>query len=126
MKAIIIFVFSLLFMYLDFLFAEFSPVMVSGLEVYFVPRLLLMYVLLISIYVSPSMSAFIGIVTGLMLDVYTGSVYGVHAFGMWRSLLSCIRHSVCSIRISLRWPSSSCCSLSCTKHTSISSTGCWI
>src|SRR5699024_204635 len=82
MKAIIIFVFSLLFMYLDFLFAEFSPVMVSGLEVYFVPRLLLMYVLLISIYVSPSMSAFIGIVTGLMLDVYTGSVYGVHAFGM--------------------------------------------
>ncbi|WP_017548715.1 rod shape-determining protein MreD [Salinicoccus carnicancri] len=82
MKAIIIFLFSLLFMYLDFLFAEFSPVMVSGLEVYFVPRLLLMYVLLISIYVSPSMSAFIGIVTGLMLDVYIGSVYGVHAFGM--------------------------------------------
>lgn len=82
MKAIIIFLFSLLFMYLDFLFAEFSPVMFSGLEVYFVPRLLLMYVLLISIYVSPSMSAFIGIVTGLMLDVYIGSVYGVHAFGM--------------------------------------------
>src|SRR5699024_12316847 len=70
------------FMYFDFVIVEFSPVLFSGLEVYFVPSLLLMYVLLISIYVSPSMSAFIGIVTGLMLYVYTGSVYCVHAFGM--------------------------------------------
>src|SRR5699024_10824533 len=82
MKAIIIFVFSLLFMYLDFLFAEFSFVIVSGLEVYFVLMHILMYVLMISIYVSPSMSAFVGIVTGLMLDVYTGSLYGVLTFGM--------------------------------------------
>ncbi|WP_020008554.1 rod shape-determining protein MreD [Salinicoccus albus] len=82
MKAIVIFIASLVFMYADFLFAEISPVTISGLEVYFVPRLLLMYILLISIYISPSMSAFTGIVFGIMLDVYIGSVYGVHTFGI--------------------------------------------
>lgn len=82
MKVIVLFIASLLFMYVDFLFAEISPVAISGLEIYFVPRLLLMYILLVSIYVSPSMSGFLGIVFGIMLDVYIGSVYGVHTFGM--------------------------------------------
>ena len=37
MRAIIIFLFSFLLMYVDFLFAEFSPMTLGGVEVYFVP-----------------------------------------------------------------------------------------
>ncbi|WP_342389205.1 rod shape-determining protein MreD [Salinicoccus bachuensis] len=82
MRAIIIFLFSFLLMYVDFLFAEFSPMALGGVEVYFVPRALLMFILLVSVYASPQMSVLIGVIFGAMLDLYIGSIYGIHTFGM--------------------------------------------
>ncbi|WP_052256499.1 rod shape-determining protein MreD [Salinicoccus sp. YB14-2] len=82
MRIIAIFITSLLLMYGDFLFAEFSPFEISQLTVYTVPKLLLMYILLLSIYVNPSISSFIAIVFGILIDIYSGLVYGVHTFGM--------------------------------------------
>ncbi|WP_031548840.1 rod shape-determining protein MreD [Salinicoccus luteus] len=82
MRAIIIFLFSFLLMYVDFLFAEFSPMTLGGVEVYFVPRALLMFILLVSVYASPQMSVLLSVVFGAMLDLYIGSIYGIHTFGM--------------------------------------------
>ncbi|WP_271396462.1 rod shape-determining protein MreD [Salinicoccus roseus] len=82
MRAIIIFLFSFLLMYVDFLFADFSPMEIGGVEVYFVPRALLMFILLVSVYASPRMSVLLGVVFGAMLDLYIGSLYGIHTFGM--------------------------------------------
>ncbi|MFC3417944.1 rod shape-determining protein MreD [Salinicoccus hispanicus] len=82
MRAIIIFLVSFLLMYVDFAFARFSPITVSNVEVYFVPRTLLMFILLLSIYTGYKTSILLAVVFGTMLDFYIGSVYGIHAFGM--------------------------------------------
>lgn len=82
MRALVIFISCLIFMYVDFLFSDFSPLLINDLHIYFVPRMLFMYILLISIYVSPQISAFFGVLFGLMIDVYVGLVYGVHTFGI--------------------------------------------
>ncbi|MCG1008852.1 rod shape-determining protein MreD [Salinicoccus sp. ID82-1] len=82
MRAIMIFLTTFLLMYVDFAFAGFSPIIVSDVEVYFVPRVLLMFILLLSIYTGSRMSILLAVVFGAMLDFYIGSVYGIHAFGM--------------------------------------------
>lgn len=82
MKAIAIFIGAFIAMYIDMSFSNFSPFYMFGLEVYFVPRILLMYVLLLAIYVSPIMGIFIAVIFGLMVDIYIGSIYGVHVFGL--------------------------------------------
>lgn len=81
MRALVIFICGLIFMYIDFLFSEFSPLFINELSIYIVPRMLFMYILLISIYVSPQISAFFAVLFGLMIDVYVGLIYGVHTFG---------------------------------------------
>lgn len=82
MRIIVIFITSLVLMYGDFLFAEFSPFDVNQLTIYVVPKLLLMFILLMSIYINPSISSFFAIVFGVLIDIYSGLVYGVHTFGM--------------------------------------------
>lgn len=82
MRALVIFISSLIFMYVDFLFADFSPFSVNDLDIYLVPRMLFMFILLISIYVSPQISAFFAVLFGLMIDIYIGLIYGIHTFGM--------------------------------------------
>lgn len=82
MRAFVVFICCLLFMYVDFLFAEFSPLFINNFDIYIVPRMLFMFILLISVYISPQISSFFAILFGLMLDVYTGLIYGVHTFGI--------------------------------------------
>ncbi|GAB3070802.1 rod shape-determining protein MreD [Salinicoccus sesuvii] len=82
MRVIITFLVSFVLMYLDFAFARFSPITLNEVEVYFVPRALLMFILLLSIYTGYRMSILFAVVFGVMLDLYIGSVYGIHAFGM--------------------------------------------
>lgn len=81
MQTIVIFIIGILLMYTDMAFTDFSPMMVFGVEVYFVPKLLFMYILLLTIYAGPGISMFFAAVFGIMLDVYIGSLYGVHIFG---------------------------------------------
>src|SRR5699024_10907686 len=76
-----IFIAGIVLMYLDMSFTGFSPVMMFGVEVYFVPKLLFMYILLLTIYAGPRISMFFAVLFGIMLDVYIGSLYGIHIFG---------------------------------------------
>lgn len=87
MKALAIFVVAFIAMFVDMSFASFSPVHIFSLDVYFVPRVLLILVLLISIYISQRMGIFIAVVFGLMLDIYIGSIYGIHTFGLVASVV---------------------------------------
>ncbi|GAA3717344.1 hypothetical protein GCM10022378_04430 [Salinicoccus jeotgali] len=82
MRTLMIFLCAFLFMYIDFTFAEFSPASISGVTVYFVPRTLLIFILLLSIYAGSRMGIFLAVVFGAMLDIYIGSLYGIHTFGM--------------------------------------------
>lgn len=82
MRIVVIFIMALVLMYGDFLFAEFSPFDLGQLTVYTVPKLLLMFILLMSVYINPSISSFFAIVFGVLIDIYSGLVYGVHTFGM--------------------------------------------
>src|SRR5690625_4377500 len=82
MRIVVIFIMALVLMYGDFLFVEFSPFDLGQLTVYTVPKLLLMFILLMSVYINPSISSFFAIVFGVLIDIYSGLVYGVHTFGM--------------------------------------------
>lgn len=81
MQIIVIFVIGIILMYMDMAVSSVSPLMLFGIEVFFVPKLLFMYVLLLTIYVSPRISMFFALIFGIMLDVYIGSLYGIHIFG---------------------------------------------
>lgn len=81
MQMIVIFIIGMILMYADMAFATFSPMTVFGIEVYFVPKLLFMYILLLTIYAGPRISIFFAILLGIMLDIYIGSLYGIHIFG---------------------------------------------
>lgn len=81
MQMIVIFIIGIILMYIDMSFSLFSPMTMFGVEVYFVPKLLFMYILLLTIYAGPKISMFFAILFGIMLDVYIGSLYGIHIFG---------------------------------------------
>ena len=81
MQMIVIFIAGILLMYTDMAFTSISPLTVFGIEVYFVPKLLFMYILLLTIYAGPRISMFFAVLFGIMLDVYIGSLYGIHIFG---------------------------------------------
>src|SRR5699024_415543 len=47
----------------------------------FVPHLLLMYLLIITIYKKPSIAVVLAIIFGLTTDLYYGTIYGLNTFG---------------------------------------------
>src|SRR5699024_4194233 len=81
MRSILLFITFFIMMFIDFSFANFGPFTLFGTEVYFVPKLLFMMLLLVSIYFGLSYGMFFSIVCGILLDVYIGTVYGIHLFG---------------------------------------------
>lgn len=81
MRSILLFITFFIMMFIDFSFANFSPFTLFGTEVYFVPKLLFMMLLLVSIYFGLSYGMFFSIVFGILLDIYIGTVYGIHLFG---------------------------------------------
>ncbi|QQD85579.1 MULTISPECIES: rod shape-determining protein MreD [Jeotgalicoccus] len=81
MQMIVIFILGIILMYIDMTFTAFSPMMLFGVEVYFVPKFLFMYILLLTIYAGPKVSMFFALLFGVMLDVYIGSIYGIYSFG---------------------------------------------
>lgn len=81
MRMIFLFLISFLLLYVDISFTNISPVDVAGLGVYFVTKLLFMFILLLSYYLGVKWSLMIALLLGLMTDVYVGTVYGLHLFG---------------------------------------------
>ena len=81
MQMIVIFIIGILLMCADLSFTGFSPMTLFNVEVYFVPKFLFMYILLLTIYVGPKISMFFALLFGIMLDIYIGTIYGIYSFG---------------------------------------------
>lgn len=81
MRTIFLFLISFLLLYVDISFTNISPIDVAFLNVYFVPKLLFMFILLLSYYLGLKWSVTTALILGLMTDVYIGTIYGLHLFG---------------------------------------------
>src|SRR5699024_12414535 len=80
-QIILIFIIVIMLMFADMSFTGFSPMTLFNVEVYFVPKFLFMYILLLTIYVGPKISMFFALLFGIMLDIYIGTIYGIYSFG---------------------------------------------
>lgn len=81
MRTLFLFVISFFLFYIDILFTNFSPITIANVDVYLVPKLLFMFILLISYYLGLSWSVVTALILGLMTDLYIGTIYGLHLFG---------------------------------------------
>ncbi|WP_412520999.1 rod shape-determining protein MreD [Staphylococcus simulans] len=81
MRAFYYFLIGAVLFYLDSLIALVIPMQIGGRGIIFVPHLLLMYLLIITIYKKPSMGVVLAIIFGLTTDLYYGTIYGLNTFG---------------------------------------------
>ncbi|PTJ90004.1 rod shape-determining protein MreD [Staphylococcus simulans] len=81
MRAFYYFLIRAVLFYLDSLIALVIPMQIGGRGVIFVPHLLLMYLLIITIYKKPSIAVVLAIIFGLTTDLYYGTIYGLNTFG---------------------------------------------
>ena len=81
MRAFCYFLIGAVLFYLDALIALVIPMQISGKSIIFVPHLLLMYLLMITIYKKPSIAVVLAIIFGLTTDLYYGTIYGLNTFG---------------------------------------------
>ncbi|GGB04070.1 rod shape-determining protein MreD [Macrococcus hajekii] len=77
MQYLIISGIAVILFYLDTLFNSLMPM---G-PFYFTCHLLLIYLLILSVYKHPTIAYVIGIVFGIVSDVYFSTIYGVYTFG---------------------------------------------
>lgn len=81
MRAFYYFLIGAVLFYLDSLIALVIPMQIGGRGIIFVPHLLLMYLLIITIYKKPSIAVALAIIFGLTTDLYYGTIYGLNTFG---------------------------------------------
>ncbi|WP_105996505.1 rod shape-determining protein MreD [Staphylococcus simulans] len=81
MRAFYYFLIGAVLFYLDSLIALVIPMQIGGRGIIFVPHLLLIYLLIITIYKKPSIAVVLAIIFGLTTDLYYGTIYGLNTFG---------------------------------------------
>ncbi|GEP84081.1 cell-shape determining protein [Staphylococcus piscifermentans] len=81
MRAFSYFLFGAVLFYIDSLIALIIPMHIGNKEIVFVPHLLLMYLLILTIYKKPSIAITLAIIFGLTTDLYYGTIYGLNTFG---------------------------------------------
>lgn len=81
MRVFYYFLIGAVLFYLDSLIALVIPMQIGGRGIIFVPHLLLMYLLIITIYKKPSIAVVLAIIFGLTTDLYYGTIYGLNTFG---------------------------------------------
>lgn len=81
MRAFYYFLIGAVLFYLESLIALVIPMQIGGRGIIFVPHLLLMYLLIITIYKKPSIAVVLAIIFGLTTDLYYGTIYGLNTFG---------------------------------------------
>ncbi|MGV3065826.1 rod shape-determining protein MreD [Staphylococcus simulans] len=81
MRAFYYFLIGAVLFYLDSLIALVIPMQIGGRGIIFVPHLLLMYLLILTIYKKPSIAVVLAIIFGLTTDLYYGTIYGLNTFG---------------------------------------------
>ncbi|MCQ9290982.1 rod shape-determining protein MreD [Staphylococcus hyicus] len=72
--------------YLDTILTMLSPIKLFGIQFIMVPRLTLIFLLLITFYRNVYVALILGLFLGLMTDLYFGEIYGVYLI----SYLICI------------------------------------
>ncbi|AVQ32973.1 rod shape-determining protein MreD [Staphylococcus muscae] len=86
-KALIYVLGALLCFYLDTLLALLSPITIGQLKFILVPHLVFLFLMLMTVYRNTSTALVIGILLGIMQDLYFGQIYGLYLFGYLISIL---------------------------------------
>lgn len=81
MRTFCYFLFGAFLFYVDSIIALITPMDIGSKEIIFVPHLLLMYLLILTIYKKPSIAVTLAIIFGLTTDLYYGTIYGLNTFG---------------------------------------------
>lgn len=77
-RAFLYFILGILCFYVDTLLTLISPIHIFSLHFVFVPRLTLMFLLLLTFYRNLYTALILGVLLGLMTDIYFGEIYGVY------------------------------------------------
>lgn len=72
---------ALLLFYFDTIINYFLPLHVFNVDFYWVSHLVLVYLLILTVYKNANIAMIIGVLFGIISDVYLGTVYGVYTFG---------------------------------------------
>ena len=67
--------------YIDSIIGLLIPMHFGHFEFNFIPHLILLYILLITIYRGFGIGLIFAILFGIVTDIYVGSVYGLYMFG---------------------------------------------
>ncbi|MGV3041361.1 rod shape-determining protein MreD [Staphylococcus rostri] len=78
---------ALLCFYLDTLLTFMSPIAIGHVKFIFVPHLVFLYLILITVYRNTSTALVLGILVGIIQDLYFGQIYGLYLFGYLLSIL---------------------------------------
>lgn len=76
--AFLYFILGILCFYVDTLLTLISPIHIFSLHFVFVPRLTLMFLLLLTFYRNLYTALILGVLLSLMTDIYFGEIYGVY------------------------------------------------
>lgn len=63
------------------LITTFMPINFFGYELYFIPHLVLIYLLVLTVYKNPKIALILAILFGILCDIYIGNIYGLYTFG---------------------------------------------
>ncbi|UXR70502.1 MULTISPECIES: rod shape-determining protein MreD [unclassified Staphylococcus] len=86
-KAILYVVGALLCFYVDTLLTFISPIQIGQLKFIIVPHVVFLFLILLTVYRNTSTALILGILLGIMQDVYFGQIYGLYLFGYLISIL---------------------------------------
>ncbi|MGV2927336.1 rod shape-determining protein MreD [Macrococcus capreoli] len=87
MQLVMIPLLALILFYIDSLINTAWPVTIFGMDYFFKSHLLLMYLLIITVYKNPKIALILGILFGMISDIYFNTIYGVHLFGFIIAIL---------------------------------------
>ncbi|WP_414042828.1 rod shape-determining protein MreD [Macrococcus animalis] len=87
MQLVIMPLIALVLFYMDSLINSIWPVTILGTEYFFKSHLLLMFLLIITVYKNPKIALILGVLFGVISDVYFGTIYGIYLFGFIIAIL---------------------------------------
>lgn len=87
MQLVILPLIALVLFYIDSIINSFWPITIFNTDYFFKSHLLLMYLLIITVYKNPKIALILGILFGLISDIYFGTIYGIYLFGFVIAIL---------------------------------------
>ena len=87
MQVMIYPVIAIILLLLNNLITTYVPLRIFHTDLYFIPHLLLIYLLILTVYKNPKIALILSIFTGILCDVYLGNIYGLYTFGFIISVL---------------------------------------